>query len=522
MAKIISAQEAVALVRDGATVGIGGFGGFAGADEILAAMGARFRESGSPKGLTLVAGICPGSMATGGVGLSLIADDGLVKTVIAAHNAQPREISKAIGENRIAGFMLPLGVHGHLLRALAGKKPGVITHVGLHTFADPREEGCMVNELARKEGRTIVELCQMGGKEYLFYKATPMDICLIRGTYADEDGNISLEQEALLGEQLEMAMAVHNNGGIVVVQVQDIVKCGSLRLKNVHIHRSLVDYVVKASPEHHRQGYDTPEYRPYLTGETRIPVESIPPMKLSPRKVIGRRGAMELRPNTMVNLGIGMPDGVAAVAAEEGISDRATLAVEGGPVGGVGLGACINPEAVYRITDNFDWYDGGGLNMAFLGAAQIDKEGNVNVSRFGTRCPGPGGFINITQNTPEVYFMGTFTAGKMDCEIADGALKIVEDAPGIKFVEKVEQITFSAQYARETGQKVTFITERAVFALTDKGLTLTEIAPGVDLERDILSKMEFYPHISEHLKQMDPRIFRPEPMGLAVEQPTVE
>ncbi len=519
---VISAMEAVALIQSNSTVGIGGFGAWGSPEALLQEIKKSYEKDKKPSNLTVVCGISPGDLKEDGYGLSHMKAEGLIGTIVAAHIGMSPVLGRAVGTNQIAGYTLPLGVYDNLLRASAAKRPGVITKVGLHTFADPRQEGCRVNEKARLQRRKIVDVLKMNGEEYLFYHTFPIDVCLIRGTYADEDGNISALEEAILGEQREMASAVHNQGGIVIVQVKQIVKKGSIPPKEVLIHHSCVDFVIVADAGQHPQGYDFPErYRPELTGAVQIPVNAVTPMPLNVRKVIARRGTMELKSGALINIGIGMPDGVANVANEEGID--ATLSIEGGtfggiPVGGAGLGASVNPEAIYHIADNFDLYDGGGLDMAFLGAAQIDRYGNVNVSKFGTHCTGPGGFIDITQNTPEVYFLGTFTAGKMKYNIADGRLEIIEDAKEIKFVDRVEQITFSAEYAKQTGQRVRYFTERAVFSLTDQGLELLEIAPGIDLQRDILDKMEFVPIISDHLKEMEDILFREEKMCIGLKK----
>ena len=396
----------------------------------------------------------------------------------------------------------------------------MITRVGLGTFVDPRNEGCKANGRAREQNREVVQRIELNGEEYLFYPSFPLDICFLRGTYADEDGNISVEHEGLTGTELEIAAAVHNCGGTVVVQVEDVVQRGTIHPRKVRIHSTLVDYVVKSpSAALHMQNYAGMAYQPSLTGETRCPVSAITPMKMGIRKVIARRGAMELKPGCVINLGIGIPSGVGAVANEEGIAGQTTLSLESGPIGGVpvegvGFAGSMNPEVINSLCDTFDLYDGGFLDMTFLGAAEIDREGNVNVSRFGPRCPGPGGFINISQNTPKVFFMGGFTAGKSQIEVKGGHLNIVQDGPGVKFIDKVQQITFSAGYARKTGQEVTYITERAVFKLVEGGIMLTEIAPGADLERDIPSHMEFRPLLADEIKTMDARIFREEKMGL--------
>lgn len=520
MPQFITPGQAAQLVKDGAMIALGGFGSHNGPDALLQALADRYRESAHPAKLTVVTGVSTGDNSQDDIGMNRIAIEGLIDTIIAAHLANPPKISAMAAANQIAAYTLPLGVVVHLFRAIAGKKPGVLTHVGLNTFVDPRQEGCKVNDRARAQGREVVELVEMQGREYLFYPSFPLDICFIRGTYADEDGNISIEHEDLTGAELEIASAVHNCGGIVVVQVEDVVRSGSIHPRKVRIHRKFVDYVVKCpSPDLHMQNYANAAYQPALTGEIRCSAGGIAPMAMSIRKVIARRGVMELRPNCVINLGIGIPSGVGSVANEEGINDRAILSLESGPLGGVplegvGFASSMNPETINSICDTFDFYDGGFLDMTFLGAAEVDQQGNVNVSKFGPRCPGPGGFINISQNTPAVYFMSGFTAGKSQIEVADGKLNIRQDGPGVKFIRKVQQITFSAENALRNGQRVHYITERAVFRLTPDGIELIEIAPGVDLERDILGRMEFRPLIAEDLKVMDPRIFRDELMGL--------
>lgn len=520
MVRFVSASEAAALLRGGMTVGIGGFGAYACPDGLLTALAQRFHESREPRGLTLVTGITPGPSRKSSQGLALLKEPGLIDTMITGHLANAPEIAAMVGADEIAGYALPLGVVMHLFRAIAGKKPGVLTHVGLGTYADPRQEGCRANQRARMQGREIVSLIQTGEQEALLYHAFPLDACLIRATYADEDGSLSLAHEALTDAQLEMAAAVHNQGGIVIVQVEEIVQRGSLPPRSVRVHHSLVDYVVKAaSPQLHLQGYASPYYRPDLTGEVRCLTSNAPPMPLDLRKVIARRGAMELRRDALINLGIGIPSGVASVANEEGLASHTTLSLESGPVGGVplegmGFAAAMNPETIYNIADTFDLYDGGVLDMAFLGAAEIDESGNVNVSKFGDRCTGPGGFINISQNTPRVYFLGAFTSGGLQVRTGEGSLSILKEGSRKKFVRRVQQITFSAAYACRTGQEVLYITERAVFRLTEDGLVLTEIAPGVDLQQDILDQMEFVPQISPGLRCMDARLFRDAKMGL--------
>ena len=516
MSKVITAREAANLIPDGATVAMGGFCGFGSPDELLIGIRERFEETGAPKNLTLLKGVSVGDKAVRGG--SRIALDGLVKKVVCSHVGLEPALAKMIEENRCLAYMIPLGTITELLRAAASNKPGVLTRCGLETFADPRLEGSKANALTKETGEDIVRLMDVVGETCLFYPAIPVDVCIIRGTYADGKGNIVLDHEALQAEQLEAAEAAHANGGVVIVQVEDIVD-RDFDPRTVKLHHFMVDYIVKARPENHIQGYDTDAFRPAVCGEERAPLEAVTPMPLNDRKVCGRRAAMELQPDMLINLGIGMPDSVAAVAAEEGIADRFTLSIESGvlggvPLGGLGLGGSVNPEAIYKMPDILNVYDGGGLDMAVLGLAEIDRRGNVNVSKFGGRVTGPGGFINISQNTGVMLFTGSFTAGGLKTACEDGRLRIVQEGRAQKLVERVEQITFSGSYARKKGQRVLYITERAVFRLAPDGVELIEIAPGMDLERDILAHMGFRPIISPNLREMDKRIFRDGPMGM--------
>ena len=524
MSKLISVEEAVKLIPDGAMVGVGGFCGFAAPDSLLIEMKRQFEEGNRPRDLSIVTSASAGDGRPDGWGLSALAGEGQVKALYTSVVKLPPVINEYVNENKIAGYFLPLSLFGHMYRALAGGEPGVITHVGLDTFCDPRQEGCLMNDLARESGVEIVRLMPIDGKEYLFYPVLPIKVALIRGTYADEDGNISTQKEAVRSEALELANAVHNNGGIVIVEVERIVKRGTLDPREVTIHKRSVDYVVVSKEGEHPHTYADPEYRPELTGDVKVPLDSVPPMPMSLRKVVARRAAMELKKGALVNLGLGISDGISIIANEEGLSDQITLTIETGlmggvPLTGVAMGAGVNPEALYRMADTFDLYDGGGLDEAFLSGAEIDQYGNVNVSKFNGKVAGPGGFINIAQNAPKVCFSGIFTAGKnQDIRVEDGKINIVEDGNIIKYVEHVQQITFSGKYAAETGKEILFISERCVMKLTPEGLMLTEIAPGVDLEKHILSKMAFKPLISPDLKLMDARIFRDEPMGLVLEE----
>jgi len=519
MANVITAQEAVSLIKDGTNIGIGGFATFGAADTLLREIARSYAEQGTPKGLHIVAPACPGDHQENGWGMSAMQANGLIASLVTSHVGQVPALGRAVADNLFPTFFLPLGVFGHIFRAMAGKKPPILTHVGKYTFCDPRVEACKANQAAIDSGREVVSLVELEGQEYLCYRHLPMDICILRGSVADEDGNISMVNEAIPAEQMEMAAAVHNNGGTVIVQVEQIVARHTLPPRSVWINKKLVNYVVVAKPGEHPHTYECPEFRPEIVGQCRVPTGAIAPMELGVRKVVARRGAMELVSNALVNLGLGISDGVSIVASEEGVSDEITLTIETGvfggvPLGGLSTGVGVNSDATYRTADTFDLYDGGVLDMAFLSSAEIDPTGNVNVTKFGGHTAGPGGFINISQNVPKMCFMGIFTAGKQDVAVENGKLVIRKDGERIKFKQQVEQISFSGRYALETGQEVLYITERAVFRLTPDGLLLTEIAPGVDLEKDILGKMEFRPLISPDLKTMDLRIFQPEKMGL--------
>ena len=519
MNKIITGKEAAALIKDGMTLAVGGFVGFGVPEELLVALKERYLETQTPRDLTLfhTAAVGDGKER----GCNHLGHEGLVKKLYCAHIGLEPKLNALTVANKVATYMVPQGVTAHLLRAIGGGKVGVLTHVGLKTFADPRIEGCKVNDAARAISEDIVELLTVTGREQLLYKSFPIDVCFIKASYGDTNGNLSLSKEGAHADQLEMAVATKNSGGIVIAQVEKVVQAGTIPAQEVKVAGIMVDYIVEGQGENNVQCWLWSGYRPECSGEVRVPVTALKPEALTPRKIIGRRAAFELKANTLVNLGIGIPDSVAAVAGEEGFADKITLSIESGILGGVplpsiGIGGSVNPVAMYKQPDIFDIYDGGGISLSCLGAAEIDPKGNVNVSKFGGRVVGPGGFVNISQNAQKVCFCGTFTAGKAEYEIKDGKLNIVKDATGIKFVNSVEQVTFSGEYAVETKQPILFITERAVFELTSGGIMLTEIAPGVDIEKDILANMEFKPLIAKELKLMDARIFKDEPMGLSL------
>lgn len=512
----MSAEEAVrTYIHDGATVAFGGFVGAMVPEEVNKTIQELYLSSCSPKGLTAI--YAAGQGDSGERGLNHLGEEGLLSRIIGGHWGLVPRLQKLAMENKAAAYNYPQGVLSQLFRDIAAGKPGLITHVGLKTFVDPALEGGMLNDKAREAG-PLVERIEIGGETRLLYKALPIDVAVIRATYADTQGNCTFQREGVSAETLAIAQAAKNSGGRVIVQVEDVVEYGALDTRLVRLPGIYVDAIVAAAPENHMQTFGT-GYNPAYCGEVRVPVSSLKPLALDQRKVVARRAAMELVPNAITNLGIGMPEGVAAVAAEEGLQGM-VLTTEAGTIGGIpaggkDFGVTINPDCILDQPYQFDFYDGGGLDVAFLGLAQMDAAGNINVSKFGPKIAGCGGFINITQNAKRVVYCGTFTAGGLDVAVEDGRLAIRREGSVRKLLRQVEQITFSGAYAAKRGQHVLYVTERAVFALTPEGVELKEIAPGVDLQRDILDQMDFQPIIRK-VRAMDPRIFRPEPMGLTL------
>ncbi|HXI86034.1 MAG TPA: CoA-transferase [Parvularculaceae bacterium] len=510
--KVVSAEEAVAVIHDGDMLATSGFVGIGTPDALLAALERRFLETGSPKNLQLLFAAGQGDGKT--QGLNRVGHEGLLARVIGGHWGLIPKVGALALQNRIEAYNFPQGCISRLYREIAAHGPGIVTKIGLETFVDPRLGGGKLNDRTTED---LVELIRIDGEEWLFYKALPIQVAFIRGTTADPNGNITMEREALTLDNLAIATAAKNSHGVVIAQVERAAAAHSLNARDVEVPGVLVDCVVLADAEHHKQTYAV-NYSPAFAGEIRAPIEDVPPLALDIRKIIARRCALELPINGVINLGIGMPEGVAAVAAEERLLDHLTLTAEPGviggmPAGGLSFGAAINTDAIIAQNQQFDFYDGGGLDLACLGMAQVDCVGNVNVSRFEGRLAGAGGFINISQTARKLIFAGAFTAGGLEVDIADHGLSIRREGERKKFRAAVEQITFSGKRAARLRQPVLYVTERCVFRLAEEGVELIEIAPGIDLERDVLQYLEFTPIIGS-LTISDARLYRPEPMGL--------
>jgi len=511
--KITNADEAVALIRDGDVVSCSGFVGIGTPEALIAALERRFVQTASPRGLGLVFAAAPGDGKERG--LNRLAHEGLIRRAVGGHWALVPRLAALATANRIEAYNLPLGIISNLYRDAAAHRAGTLSKVGLGTFVDPRQGGGRINDATTE---ALVRVMEIDGEEWLFYKAPAINVALIRGTTADPAGNITMEREALVLDAQAAAMAAHNANGLVIVQVERIAAAGSLDPRQVIVPGVLVDCVVLAAGDAHQQTYAT-AYNAAFSGEVRIPVDRMAPAPLDERKLIARRCAFELPLGGVVNLGIGMPEVVAAVAAEERILDHLTLTAEPGviggmPQGGLDFGAAVNTQALLHQNQQFDFYDGGGLDLACLGMAEVDRLGNVNVSRFGSRLAGSGGFINISQNARKLVFAGTLTAGGLEVAIEDGRVRIAREGKKRKFVESVQQVTFSGPVAAAKGQQVLYVTERCVFALGSEGLKLVQVAPGIDVEREVLAQMAFRPQIDRDMKTMDPRICSPKPMGL--------
>ncbi len=509
----LTAEQAAKWIETDQTIMLGGFIGSVVPEAIERAIGERFENTGSPKDLTLVFAAGQGDGKSRAI--NHLAQQGLVKRAIGGHWGLVPKLQQLVVDNLIEGYNLPQGVISHLLRDSAAGKPGLFTKVGLGTFVDPRIEGGKLNSITSQDW---VLLTEIDGEEYLFYKKLPIDVAILRGTTADENGNITMEDECLIVESLAAAQAATNNNGKVIVQVKRVVPAGRLDPHLVKIPGIFVDAVVVCDDlSEHMQTFAT-QMNPEFIGRGNKRAKDNPsdlsdePL-IDAKTIIARRAAQELRINSVLNLGIGAPEYIAKVAQQAGVLDKFTLTVEPGAVGGspasgLDFGASAFPDAIIGQDQMFDFYDGGGVDQAFLGLAQCDSKGDINVSRFGTKIAGCGGFINITQNAKQVYFCGTFTAKGLNVQVEGGQLQIINEGKQSKFISSVEQITFSANQALKANKSVLYITERAVFRLTRDGIELTEVAPGIDIERDILNHMAFVPSISPDLTTMDTAIFQ--------------
>ncbi|MBL8589949.1 MAG: 3-oxoacid CoA-transferase [Methylobacteriaceae bacterium] len=510
--KLVTAEEAAQRIPHGASILVSGSGGgHAVPETVLAALEARYLASGAPGALTLIHVVGIGDRIA--TGAARFRHEGMLKRSITSALIDSPPLIGLASADRIESYTLPQGVLSQIMRDMAAGRPGLITRTGLHTFIDPRFGGGRQSPSAKDD---LVELMTIDGKEYLRFKPFPIDVAILRGTTADEDGNVSMEQEAIFGEMLSCAQATRRNGGLVIVQVKRMARRGMLPAKAVKIPGILVDCIVVDPAQ--RQTYAT-DYNPSYAGELKVPLHALKRLPFDMRKIVARRAAMEIVPGAILNLGAGISTGISAVATEEEVLDRIVLTNEQGFIGGAPLtgpdsGASQNYDAIVDQPYQFDFYDGGGLDIAFLSFAEVDPAGNVNISRFGSKIVGVGGFINISQNARKVVFSGTFTSGGLELDTGDGALRIVREGRHRKFVERIEQVCYNAAFAQSEGREALFVTERCVFRAVGGELELIEVAPGVDIERDIFAQMAFRPRVAAAPRLMDARIFRPGPMGL--------
>lgn len=499
--RLFSADEAVAMIENGSTIATGGFVGCAHPEFLTSALERHFLNTGAPNRLTLIYAAGQGDGAARG--LNHFGHEGLLKRVIGGHWNLAPAMGKLALAGRIEAYNFPQGAISQLFREIASGSPGKLTRVGLGTFVDPRHDGGKLNSRTTED---LVSLFETDGKEWLFYKSFPIDFALLKGTRSDSFGNISFENEVITAEALSIAQAVRNSGGKVIVQIEAMAPDYSRDPKSIVIPGILVDGIVIAEPKIHVQTF-AEHYNPNYVRQGDITGLKLEKLESGPRRIIAERALQEIPPDAVVNLGIGLPEEIARAAAEHGKLADMTLTIEAGPVGGVpagglSFGAAHFPQAIIDQPYMFDFYDGGGLDVAFLGLAECDRRGNVNVSKFNGRVAGIGGFMDIAQTAKKIVFTGTFTTGSLKIEPDGGKLKIHQEGKFKKFVDQVEHITFSGEYALRQGQTVLYITERAVFELIPDGLRLLEIAPGVDLEKDILAQMEFRPVIDDGLRQM--------------------
>ncbi len=509
-----TAREAVAaIVKDGDVIALAGSSNSCTAKELSYAVEEVFLETGHPRDLTLVTTSAPLE------GMDMYAHEGLTSRVIAGHYANNDKLKEFIADNKCASWNLPQGIVNLLYRSEGAGDNGLLSKIGLGTFVDPRQQGAKTNGAAQEE---LVEVQEFRGEEYLWYKPLHPTVAFIRGTAADEKGNVSLSDEMYWIDAISVAKATKANGGKVIVQVRDYVQANSMTAHEIQIPGILVDAIVTTKdPEQFHRLTPGTLFSEYLIGKKKMPETLIQskPRRLDERKIIGRRAAMEVEPGMVVNIGFGMPEVASSVLTEEGIAEEVTLAVEHGLIGGVAapgerFAVHVNYDAMVDAPSQFDFFHVGGLDISLLGNAQTDRTGNVNVHKFGRLPTGIGGFIDIVTTTKKIVFCGTFTAKGLREHVEDGKLVIDTEGSIHKFIADLAEISFNAAYSLKNGCKVLYVTERAVFELTEQGLVLTEYAPGIDLEKDILGQMDFKPLISPALKEMDSRIFADRPMGL--------
>jgi propionate CoA-transferase len=520
--KLVAVEQAVEMINTGDTISICGISAALTPDKVLAALGKRFLETGSPANLTVVFPVAVGD-GYEIKGLDHLAHEGMIKRLIggsytvARSSEQPPKIYEMIVHNKVEAYNFPMGVLMHLHREIAAKRLGIITEVGLGTCVDPRQEGGKMNDATKAD---LVEVIQLHGKEYLFFPSLPINVSLIRGTTADENGNITMEHEYSTSVVLAMAMAARNSSGRVIAQVKRMVAGGTLNPQLVRVPGIMVDAIVIDEHQKLTTGID---HDPAASGELRIPWDTLGSVPMDPvRQILVRRTLLELKKGDIVNLGFGITSLVPQIAMEEGVLDLLTFTTEHGAIGGfpysgIQFGGSINPQALIEASSQFDFIDGGGPNVICLSFAEVDQEGNVNVTKL-RHLPhvlaGVGGFIDLIQNARKIVFCGTLTAGGFRADVSEGRLNISQQGRVRKLVDRVQQISFNGRLAREKGQHVVYITERGVFHLEPQGLILREIAPGVDLEKDLLRHIGFKPEVARDLKTMDAAIFRPERIGL--------
>ena len=516
-ANFVTAAEAAAMIQDGDTVAAAAMTLVGVAESIMKALETRFLEKGTPRDLTFVhaSGQCDRER-----GIQHLAHEGMLKRLIGGHWGLAPKIMEMIVGNQVEAYNLPQGQLTHLYRSMSCGLPGKMSKVGLGTYIDPRVEGGKMNART-KALPDIVEVMNYGGEEYLFYKEIPLDVVIIRGTTADEMGNISFEEEAMKLEVIGSVLAAKRYGGKVIAQVKRQAKTGTLHPKSVVVPGYFVDAIVLCDdPENDHRQSSSFFFEPSLCGDLVIPEAAVKPLPMNMRKVIGRRAMMELVPGAAINLGTGIPnDVVGGIAAEEGISHDILVTVESGlyggiPEGGVDFGIAHNTYALIEHPVQMDFYNGAGIPFTFMGAGEMDAAGNVNATKFGDRCTGCGGFIDITQNAGHVLFCSTFTARGLEVDFSGGKVRIVKEGSEKKLVRQVAQISFNGEIARRKGQKVHFVTERAVFELRPEGPVLIEIAPGIDLQKDVLDQMDFVPIIAADLKTTNSVIYNEGLFGL--------